>query len=106
MGARKTAYEERYRIHAYVRHGAVHKRQSMLGRVTFPWVYQHRPEEYRYAVVSRWDVNTRSWRYEVLDLFEVLKDPMNKLTPPAPRWTHEDLSAAIMTTLLMYGSPA
>lgn len=95
--------ERRYHIHAYVCAGGVHKRQSVQGRVTFAWVYQNRPNEARYAVVSTWNCIAHTWRYEVLDLFNVMKDPANNLIPPAPRWMHEELSAAIMATVLMYG---
>lgn len=80
------------------------KRSSLLqGRVTFAWIYQNRPNEARYAIVSTWDCNTHRWQYEVLDLFSTLKDQSNGLTPPTPRWVHEELSAAIMATVLMYG---
>lgn len=83
----------------------MHYHKSVFQRVTFQHVYARRPDNCRYAVVSTWDQNTCSRQYEVLDLFNVLKDGMNKLTPPAPRWINEDLNAAIMTTVLLYGTP-
>jgi hypothetical protein len=95
---------KRYRIHAYVRAGGIIRRHSVTSRVTFKWVYQNRPDECRYAVISAWDNQVRAWRYGVLDLFNVLKDSeTNELIPPEPRWKSDDCSAAIMTTVLLYG---
>jgi hypothetical protein len=96
--------QRRYRIHAYVRAGDVVRRHSVTSQVTFKWVYQNRPDGCRYAVISDWDNDAHARRYGVLDLFNVLKDPdTNELTPPEPRWRSDSCSAAIMTTVLLYG---
>lgn len=97
----KPAYQERYRIHAYVRQGAIYKRDSVQGRVTFAWVYQNRPKSCRFAIVSVWDRSTRSWLYEALDMYGVQK-LNDELITPVPRLTHHDLDAALMATLLLY----
>jgi hypothetical protein len=99
----KPAYQERYRIHAYIRQGSITKR-FVDGRVTFAWVYQNRPAQHQFAVVSVWDTNTRNWLYEVIDLYKVKKRQDNQLVPPKPRLTHTDKDAALMAALLIYNA--
>jgi hypothetical protein len=97
---------ERFRIHAYVRQGGVRKRQSLMGQVTFAWVYQNRPQDHRYAVLSDWDCNAHARAYHVIDLYEVKLDGGGRPVTPHPRWTLDELDAAIATATLLYGVEA
>lgn len=103
----KPAYQERYRIHAFVRQGTIINRDSVRGRVTFAWVYQNRPKNCRFAVVSQWDTTSHCWRYEALDMYGVQKEPQTQsLITPKPKLTHTDKDAALMATLLLYNAEA
>ena len=94
---------DRYRLHGYVDAEGLRSRNWLLnGRVTFQWIYQNRPNECRYALVSVWDREAHGRYYAVFDLFNVLKTAANELVTPEPRWTHIDRRAAVMTTVLMY----
>ena len=95
----------RYRLHGYVEPGGMRKRAAWLtdGRMLFKDIYQRRPNDCRYAVVSIWDNSAHGRYFAALDLFDVLKTAENKLIDPEPRWTHENLQALIATTVLLYG---
>lgn len=94
-----------YALHAYVMPGQV-QRLEPHGRVTFVHIYQNRPPDARYAVAEEYKNKFIVW-----DLFEttvritgaqILASP----TPAAPRFTHDDLDAAIAATVLLYGKEA
>lgn len=95
---------DRFRLLAYVC-GADCVRRATEGRepaVTFTWIFQNRPKDCRYAVTSQWDIARHEHRYFVFDLFDVMVGPDSDVQAPRPRFTHSDLEAAIMATVLLY----
>jgi hypothetical protein len=63
---------------------------------TFTQIYQQRPADCRYAIVSQWSLARHVDAYFVFDLFEVKKDASTgELIEPKPRLSHYDLDAAI-----------
>ncbi len=94
---------ERFNLHAYVSKDDVRSSNS-AGSVTFTRIYQNRPDEYRYAVASQWDLAEHSERYLVWDLWStMIRKPSNDIITPRPMLTHMDLDAAIVATQMLYG---
>lgn len=70
---------------------------------TFAQIYQQRPPDCRYAILSRWDLVNHFDCYYAVDLFEVKRDlNTNELITPPSRLRHDDLDAIIMATVLLY----
>lgn len=95
-------------LHAYVAPGQV-LRLEPFSSVTFGHIFQNRPDQHRYAVTGRWDLPSRGWAFDVFDLYAA-KLPHGKewtaenIIAPKPKLTHTDIDAAIMASVLLYGS--
>lgn len=96
-----TGRGDRYRIYAYVGHGSV-RRATLLGSVSFTWIFQNRPKDCRYAVAGQWMVDRHAERFVVWDLYKVMVSPIADVHAPRPRLIHDDLDAAIMATAMLY----
>jgi hypothetical protein len=93
---------ERFNMHAWVSRDHV-RMASLNGSVTFAWIYQNRPNHYRYAIAGQWDVANHNERMIVWDLHEAeLQRPMYRLFPPKPKLIMADLDAAITATSMLY----
>jgi hypothetical protein len=70
---------------------------------TFTQIYQQRPADCRYAVVSQWSMAQHVDAYFTFDLLNVEKHrDTGEVIEPKPRIAHYDLDAAIMATVLLY----
>jgi hypothetical protein len=94
-----------YALHAFVYPTREVHRLEPYGRVTFRFIYQNRPPEARYAVVGHYNAAAHTDEFLVWDLFKALKKSSDgDLIEPRPRLRHDDLNAAIMATVLLFGS--
>jgi hypothetical protein len=72
--------EEQYRLHAYVCAPSCVKWSDTMGTVSFPWVYNNRPDDCRYAIAGTWDEKILVW-----DLYNVATTRSGKLLTPKPK---------------------
>jgi hypothetical protein len=102
-----TTDEPQYRLHAFVCGTSCVKHYDMMGTVPFSWVWQHRPDNCRYAVAGHYDSQVREDRVIVWDLHTVVtKPPLFEPIEPDPVATHTTVDAAIMATAMLYNDVA
>jgi hypothetical protein len=95
-----------YALHAFVYPTRDVQRLEPYGRVSFQHIYQARPPEARYAIAGYYNVVAGGDEFLVWDLFGTMKrQDGGKVIEPLPKFRHADLDAAIMATVLTFGSP-
>lgn len=92
-----------YRLHAYVCGNACLRTVESMGTMSFPMIFIKRPDNCRYAVVSRWDVVTHNDQVLVWDLYDAReKVKTGEVVEPDPIWVGDSVDAAIMATFMTY----
>lgn len=94
----------KYHLYAYVAQGSVFRLPDDQATTSFQWIFQRRPQGHRYAVAGIWDVTLHGDRYLVWDLLPDSGMNITNMQAPRPRLTHTDLDAAIIGSLMLYGS--
>jgi hypothetical protein len=98
---------EQYTLHAYVCGNACLQTPDVDGTVSFSMIYVKRPDNCRYAIVSRYDVDRHDDEVMVWDLFDAWENiRTGDITPPEPVRRAASVDAAIMATFLLYDEEA
>jgi hypothetical protein len=94
---------EQFRLHAYVCGNACLQTPDVDGTVSFTMIYMKRPDNCRYAIVSRYSVDKHDDEVMVWDLFDAMENiRTGNILPPDPVRTADSVDAAIMATFMLY----
>jgi hypothetical protein len=95
--------QEQFKLHAYVCGNACLQTVDNEGTVSFMMVFMRRPADCRYAICTRYNVQTHLDEVVVWDLYEVMQQvSTGKLITPEPIRVCDNIDAAIMATFMLY----
>lgn len=94
---------EQFRLHAYVCGNACLQTPDVDGTMSFNMIFVKRPDNCRYAIVTRYSVDKHDDEVMVWDMFDAMENiRTGVISPPDPVRVAGTVDAAIMATFLLY----